>query len=216
MAVLYEDAHLLVLNKPSDLLSVPGKGPEKQDCLSVRVQQRYPEALVVHRLDMGTSGLMMMARSRECQRILNHRFASRDIFKRYEAVISGTPQPGHTAPDGWSEIDDPIRLDWAQRPKRVLDATAGKPSRTRWRLKRSMGTLSLLELEPLTGRSHQLRVHLSGIGHPIVGDRLYGDVRGRLSARRLMLHACELSFEHPYQHHTVHLVCPSGFDQISF
>ncbi len=216
LTLVYQDEHLLVLNKPSGLLSVPGKGPDKQDCLSARVQQRFPEALVVHRLDMGTSGLMIMARSILCQRQLNHSFATRAIGKRYEAVVVGAPEPDPKHQDGWSTIDQALRLDWPQRPKRVVDTAAGKPSQTRWRLKKSLGGCSLLELEPLTGRSHQLRVHLAALGHPILGDTLYANGRVTAIAPRLMLHACDLTFWHPQHDQALHVNCPSGFEQLSF
>lgn len=216
VAVLYQDEHLLVLNKPSGLLSVPGKGPDKQDCLSAWVQRLFPDALVVHRLDMGTSGLMIMARSIACQRQLNHSFATRAIAKRYEAVVVGLPEPDPRHQDGWSSIDQPLRLDWDQRPKRVVDVQAGKPSQTRWRLKQNFGPCSLLELEPLTGRSHQLRVHLSALGHPILGDTLYAEDHARPGAPRLMLHASQLVFRHPHHAQTLHFNCPSGFEQLSF
>ncbi len=195
LEVLHEDAHLIALVKPAGLLSVPGRGPANADCLSARAQQCWPEALVVHRLDQATSGLMLMARSAAVQRALSGAFAERRVHKRYEALVHGLPAsaPG---PDGWSGIDLPLIVDWPNRPRSKVDHAIGKPSRTRWRLlaqHADTGT-ARLALEPITGRSHQLRVHLLAIGHPIVGDTLYGPPDG---APRLMLHASALRLQHP-------------------
>jgi len=200
LSVVYEDDTLLVLNKPSGLLSVPGRGEDKQDCLSSRVQKRYADASIVHRLDMGTSGLMLMARGAQAQRLLNDAFASRAVYKRYQAVVDGllAQQDGPEA-DLWQQIDLPIALDWPNRPLRVIDAQLGKPSQTRWRVvsvDAALGT-SRLNLEPLTGRSHQLRVHLKAIGHPILGDTLYASTQVASKAPRLLLHATELELTHP-------------------
>jgi len=195
--LLYADADLLVLNKPSGLLSVPGRGADKQDCLSARVQGRYPDALIVHRLDMATSGLMLMARGLEAQRALSRAFAEREVHKRYQAVVDGIASVD--APDEWSVIDLPIALDWPNRPLRIIDANLGKPSVTRWRVLQTdlAHNLSSLELEPVTGRSHQLRVHLRALGHPILGDALYASAEIQARASRLLLHACALTVPHP-------------------
>ena len=191
---LYADAHLLVLNKPTNLLSVPGKGDDKQDCLSARVQEQYPDALIVHRLDMATSGLMLMARGVAMQTALSKLFETRAIRKRYVAVVDGQMD---TSPD-WSLIDLPIALDWPNRPLRIIDA-GGKPSQTRWRVmnRDHLHNTSRVELEPITGRSHQLRVHLKAIGHPIWGDKLYAPASVAALSARLLLHACRLQFVHP-------------------
>lgn len=195
--VIHADACLLVLSKPAGLLSVPGRGEDKQDCLSTRVRQHYPGALVVHRLDMATSGLMLMARSNAIQRALGALFERRLVDKRYVAVVDGKLAD---APDagGWGLIDLPIAVDWPRRPLRIIDAQHGKASLTRWRVLAHDASVptTRLELAPLTGRSHQLRVHLQAIGHPILGDRLYGsDAEAR--APRLLLHASQLQFAHP-------------------
>jgi tRNA pseudouridine32 synthase/23S rRNA pseudouridine746 synthase len=195
--LVHADASLLVLDKPAGLLSVPGRGEDKQDCLSTRVQQRYPDALVVHRLDMATSGLLLMARSTAIQRALGTLFERRQVDKRYVAVVDGdlaAPVAG-----GWGLIDLPIAVDWPRRPLRIIDAENGKASQTRWRvLARDAAARSTrLELAPLTGRSHQLRVHLQAIGHPILGDALYGDAAVQARAPRLLLHAGRLGFVHP-------------------
>lgn len=201
LEIVHSDDLFLVLRKPSGLLAVPGRGEDKQDCLSTRVQQRHPEALVVHRLDMGTSGLVVMARSREAQRALSKAFAERAVHKRYVAVVDGLMAAPADSPDGWGwgRIDLPIIVDWDRRPLRVIDAERGKPSVTRWQIQhhdQQRNTTRLL-LEPMTGRSHQLRVHLQALGHPIVGDALYATPAVAAGAGRLLLHACRLAFAHP-------------------
>jgi tRNA pseudouridine32 synthase/23S rRNA pseudouridine746 synthase len=196
--LLYADDALLVLNKPAGLLSVPGRGEDKQDCLSARVQRHLPEACVVHRLDMATSGLLLMARSAAVQRVLNESFASRQVHKRYEAVVAGSPQ-ARPSSDGWQEIDLPILLDWPNRPRRIIDPLLGKASLTRWQLVSvdAGSQTSRLRLEPVTGRSHQLRVHLLAIGHAILGDALYAPAEHAARSGRLLLHASQLRLLHP-------------------
>jgi tRNA pseudouridine32 synthase/23S rRNA pseudouridine746 synthase len=196
LSVLHADAGVLVLDKPAGLLSVPGRGPDKQDCLSSRVLQIYPDARIVHRLDMATSGLMLMARSAQAQTLLGKAFAARQVHKRYQAVVHGTPVVTHA---GWQEIDLPIIVDWPNRPRRIICAHTGKPSQTRWQWLGPEGAnRTRLELEPVTGRSHQLRVHLLAIGHPIVGDALYGSPPAAAEpADRLLLHATQIGFAHP-------------------
>ena len=194
--LLYADEALLVLDKPAGLLSVPGRGPDKQDCLSMRAQHHYPEALIVHRLDMSTSGLLLMARSPSVQRLLNDAFATRAVHKRYVAVVDGLLTP---PPEPWGVIDLPIGVDWPNRPLRVIDHASGKSSVTRWRVLCHDAALNTtrLELEPVTGRSHQLRLHLQALGHPILGDALYADGRVQALSARLLLHACTLALAHP-------------------
>ena len=191
---IYADAHLLVLNKPAGLLSVPGKGNDKQDCLSSRVQKSYADALIVHRLDMATSGLMLMARWPTMQTALSKLFEGRTIYKRYVAVVDGHMP----ASPNWQLIDLPIALDWPNRPMRIIQAD-GKPSLTHWRALHHDATCNTtrVELEPMTGRSHQLRVHLKALGHPILGDALYATADVKAMATRLLLHACALRFLHP-------------------
>ncbi|PIF74106.1 ribosomal large subunit pseudouridine synthase A [Variovorax sp. 54] len=208
---IHEDAHLLVLDKPAGLLCVPGRGDDKQDCLSARAQRQWPDALIVHRLDMGTSGLVVMARGLEMQRALSTAFADREVHKRYEAVVDGVmPQQGD-----WSVIDAPLMADWPRRPLQKIDP-AGKPSLTRWRALASVSppggpAATHVLLEPLTGRTHQLRVHLLSIGHPILGDALYGDAALQARAPRLLLHARELGFVHPATREPLHFECTAGF-----
>ncbi len=210
LKVLYVDEALLVLDKPAGLLSVPGRGEDKQDCLSARAQARYPDALVVHRLDMATSGLMVMARGAQAQRTLSLAFARRSVSKRYVAVVDGQLAPAMPA---WGVIDLPISVDWPERPRRMIDHQRGKPSLTHWRVladERSDAT-TRVELQPVTGRSHQLRVHLLALGHAIVGDRLYGCARVQAMAERLLLHACTLELDHPMSAQAMRFVSPAPF-----
>ena len=208
--LLHHDDALLVLNKPSGLLSVPGRGEDKQDCLSARVQAEFSDALVVHRLDMATSGLLLMARGLSAQKKLNAAFENRQIQKRYVACVAG-----HLPMDPyWQTIDLPILVDWPNRPLRTIHPQ-GQASVTRWRcianaIPALKGT-SRLELEPLTGRSHQLRVHLQALGHPIAGDRLYAPTDVQALASRLLLHASSLTFPHPLSGETLTWHCPADF-----
>ncbi len=189
--IVFRDESLLVVNKPSGLLSVPGRGPEKADCLISRVQSDDPLARIVHRLDMETSGLLILALSDEMQRTLSMMFERRAVNKTYVALVAGAPAQDEGL------VDLPLAKDWPNRPLQKVDLDAGKPSQTRWRVMRRAKGHALLELEPVTGRTHQLRVHMEAIGHPILGDTLYGDAVSRAGAERLALHACRLRFDHP-------------------
>lgn len=199
--LVHADDALLVLCKPAGLLAVPGRGAALQDCLARRVQRRFADALVVHRLDMATSGLIAMARGAAAQRVLGNAFARREVDKRYTAVVAGRLVA--TAGDGWGEIDLPLAANWPQRPRQKVDVELGKPSRTRYRVLghdatvRSAGHTTRVELHPLTGRTHQLRVHLMAIGHPIIGDALYAPPEICSLAPRLLLHASALGLPHP-------------------
>lgn len=188
--VVFFDADVLVANKPSGLLSVPGRGPERADCLVSRLRPAFPDALAVHRLDMSTSGLLVLARGEEVHRRLSKQFRERQVDKRYIAVVGGL-----VVPDA-GEIKLPLIVDWPNRPRQIVDHVIGKPSLTRFRvLERDLAHhTTRVELEPWTGRSHQLRVHMAALGHPILGDELYGDAS---SAPRLLLHATALAFTHP-------------------
>ncbi|WP_299513261.1 RluA family pseudouridine synthase [uncultured Limnohabitans sp.] len=211
MTPLHEDEHLLVLEKPSGLLSVPGRGPDKQDCLAKRVQDRYPEALVVHRLDQDTSGLLIMARGIEAQRRLNKLFETRQVKKRYVAVVAGQPVQTQSAmladEAGWRTIEGPILLDWERRPIHIIHPD-GKASQSRWRVLQTGDNASLIELEPVTGRTHQLRVHLQSIGHPMLGDSLYATPDIQAMSPRLLLHAQELAFVHPFTDQALAFTAP--------
>ena len=198
LPLVYGDRHLLVVEKPAGLLSVPGRGADKQDCAAARVQRDYPDALVVHRLDMATSGLLLMARGPAMQRALSGAFEQRQVAKRYVALAAGHLAAPASA-DGWGCIDLPLAADWPERPRQVVDAVHGRPSRTRWRVlgHDAARDASRVELEPVTGRSHQLRVHLLALGHPILGDALYAPAAVRERAPRLLLHASMLEASHP-------------------
>jgi tRNA pseudouridine32 synthase/23S rRNA pseudouridine746 synthase len=211
--ILHADEALVVLAKPSGLLSVPGRGPDKQDALSTRVQREFADALIVHRLDMATSGLMLMARGPAAQRALSMAFEQRQINKRYEAVVNGLWPLQPDENDGWGQIDLPIRLDWLRRPLSVVDLAAGKPSCTRWRVLShdAAGARTRLALEPVTGRSHQLRLHLAAQGHPILGDALYAPEPVRCRAPRLLLHACSIEVAHPVHGGRLRFNCPAPF-----
>jgi len=207
---IHEDPHLLVLEKPAGLLCVPGRGEDKQDCLGARAMRQWPDALIVHRLDMATSGLVVMARGIGMQRALSTAFADRHVHKRYEAIVDGVMP----VLDDWSIIDAPLMADWPRRPLQKTDP-AGKPSLTRWRALASsvQGEFAATHvlLEPQTGRSHQLRVHLLSIGHPILGDALYGDALLQARAPRLLLHASELAFVHPATRQALRFESRPGF-----
>lgn len=210
LSVLYADDALLVLDKPAGLLSVPGRGEDKQDCLSRRVQTRYPDALIVHRLDMATSGLIIMARGPDNQRRLSITFAARQVRKRYVAVIDGLlAQDTDTS----RTIDLPIGVDWPNRPRRVIDFAKGKASVTELRVlsHEQVHIATRVELEPLTGRSHQLRVHMQAIGHPILGDTLYASPEVQSKCTRLALHAVSLELLHPQSGQQLKLHSPPEF-----
>lgn len=187
--LLHADASLLAVVKPAGLLAVPGRGEAGQDCLALQVQARFADARVVHRLDMATSGLMLFARGAAMQRALSRAFAERRVGKRYVAVVEGW-----LAGDA-GEIALPLAADWPNRPRQRVDAEHGKPSLTRWRVLARASDSTRLELEPVTGRSHQLRVHLQHIGHPIRGDTLYAPAPP--GADRLLLHATQMALTHP-------------------
>jgi tRNA pseudouridine32 synthase/23S rRNA pseudouridine746 synthase len=207
---LYEDEHLLALNKPSGVLSVPGKGPDKQACAWHWALQQYPDALVVHRLDMATSGVLLFARSLACQRALGEAFSTRQIQKRYIAVVA--PELAIRVGE-WHTIDLPIGADWGQRPLRKVDTEAGKPSQTRYCALPQLpcSATSRVALEPLTGRTHQLRVHLAAIGHPILGDNLYAPPAVQALAPRLLLHAESLELRHPVTGLNLTIHCDADF-----
>jgi tRNA pseudouridine32 synthase/23S rRNA pseudouridine746 synthase len=197
------DDHLLVVEKPAGLLSVPGRSPELADCLIARVQVDHPDALTVHRLDQVTSGLVVIARGAAMQRALSMQFELRQVTKGYEALVEGVV----SADAG--EIDLPLIRDWPNRPRQKVDHDIGKPSLTCWRVlaRDVVASRTRLALEPVTGRSHQLRVHLASIGHPIVGDDFYGAAPDA----RVCLHAARLGFAHPATGAWCEWVSPAPF-----
>ncbi len=193
MRILFQDEAVLAVDKPAGLLSVPGRGPDKADCAIARALQWCPDALVVHRLDMGTSGILVFGRGLAAQRALSRAFEQRLAHKRYEAVVAGQLDRD----DG--QVDLPLRCDWPNRPRQMVDPMLGKPALTRWQ-RLSVDPLadrSRVALFPLTGRSHQLRVHLMALGHPILGDELYAPPDRVAQAPRLLLHAARLELPHP-------------------
>lgn len=191
--IIHCDDDILVISKPAELLSVPGRGEDCQDCMISRVQQDYPDALIVHRLDMSTSGLMVMARNKEAHRHLSRQFEQRQVQKTYLAVVSGSVDPR----DG--QIDMPLICDWPNRPRQIVDHALGKAAQTAYRVLcyNSEEDTTRIELKPVTGRTHQLRVHMQALGHPILGDDLYADEMALNQAERLLLHASSLAFAHP-------------------
>lgn len=201
---IYADDQLVVVNKPAGLLSVPGRGPDKQDCLWHRVQQQYPTARIVHRLDQATSGLMVLALNADSHRALSIQFQERIPEKRYQAVVQGEPVQNE------GEVDLPLRCDWERRPRQMVDFEQGKPALTRWRCIERLGNRSRMLLFPHTGRSHQLRVHMLAMGHPILGDEFYAPPAALELAPRLLLHAEQLGFKHPASHDWLSFdsVCP--------
>jgi tRNA pseudouridine32 synthase/23S rRNA pseudouridine746 synthase len=191
--ILHQDNALLVLDKPGGLLSVPGRGADRQDCLTSRVQAEYPDAINVHRLDMETSGIMVMARGRSFHRQLSRLFQAREVHKHYIAVVDGRVK------QCTGEIDLPLIADWPNRPRQKVDYEKGRPSRTRFSVLHhdTRENTTRLDLAPETGRTHQLRVHLQTLGHAILGDKLYAGKAVQDKADRLLLHATSLSFTHP-------------------
>lgn len=188
--ILHEDHEILAVNKPAGLLSVPGKGPELADCLIARLQAVYPQVLLVHRLDRDTSGVMIFALTPHAQRHLGLQFEKRQTKKTYVARVSGRMAPKT------GTVDLPLIVDWPNRPLQKVDHEAGKPAVTDWRVLKANDAESKVQLFPQTGRSHQLRVHMLALGHPILGDPLYApDTSDQYP--RMMLHAEELRIRHP-------------------
>ena len=193
----------LVFCKPTGLLSVPGKN--EPDCLETRVRDRFEDALIVHRLDMATSGIILFARGKTALADLGWQFESRTVEKRYVAVVSGTVD----ADEG--TIDAPLRCDWPNRPLQMICHEQGRPATTHWKVLARGNGWTRLALTPVTGRSHQLRVHLTSIGHPILGDEWYGDETSQNAANRLLLHAEYLAFTAPGDGPRVEVTCPAPF-----
>jgi tRNA pseudouridine32 synthase/23S rRNA pseudouridine746 synthase len=189
--LLHTDATWIVVDKPAGLPAVPGRTVELKDCASTRVQRLYPDALVVHRLDMATSGLLLFARGPGMQRALGSAFERRQVIKHYIAIVHGQPQ------DDEGTVDLPLSADWLKRPLQRVDAVGGKAALTHWRVIARDTRSARIELNPVTGRTHQLRVHLAAIGHPILGDALYAPPEAQLMAPRLLLHASVLELTHP-------------------
>lgn len=190
--ILHEDGACLVVEKPAGLLSVPGRHPDNQDCLISRVQQTHPDALIVHRLDMATSGLMVLARGKDSHRALSLAFQQRQVEKQYQAVVWGQIASSQGV------IDLPLACDWPNRPRQHINFDYGKAAQTGYQCVgfTPTGNTHIL-LNPITGRSHQLRVHMAAIGHPILGCEFYAHKAAKDQASRLLLHASRLAFSHP-------------------
>ena len=208
LSLLYLSEQLIVVDKPSGLLSVPGRDVGKEDCLSRRVQAEFPNAMIVHRLDMGTSGIVVMGRGAKAQRELSILFQERKVRKRYQALVDGQWTAAAAG-----EIELPIGVDGPKHPKQKVDHAMGRPSLTRYRVLDISAeyAVSRIELEPITGRSHQLRVHMEAMGHPILGDDFYGTPASCAKAERLMLHACQIEFGHPETGAPLCVHCPPPF-----
>jgi len=193
--IIYQDDDLVVINKGSGLLSVPGRLPEHQDCLQNRVSRVLPKATIVHRLDMATSGIILMALNKPAHVDISRQFEKRLTKKSYIARVCGEVKESN------GSIDLPLICDWPNRPKQKVDYEQGKKALTYWRVisidERQGEVSTLLELTPITGRSHQLRVHMLALGHPILGDRLYAHDRALNVSQRLQLHAQVLEITHP-------------------
>lgn len=207
LALIHVDEAMVVVDKPAGLLSVPGRGEGREDCMAARVNRQWPEARIVHRLDMATSGLLVLARGDAMQRTLSMLFQDRRLSKRYVAVLHGVVEQDE------GEVALPLITDWPNRPKQMVCHELGKPSLTRFKVLARDAALgqTRVELEPVTGRTHQLRVHMLAMGHAIVGDPLYGDQAVQSGFPRLMLHACSLSLPHPATGEALSLQCAAPF-----
>ena len=206
--VVYEDDRLILCNKPSGLLTVPGKDPSLADCLETRVQARYrerPATKVVHRLDKDTSGLLLLAFDKAALGALGSQFEHRRVEKYYVARVWGDVEGDSGL------IDLPLATDWENKPRQRVDFERGRASRTEWRVLAREGGTTRLKLVPLTGRTHQLRVHMLALGHPILGDTFYAEGPARDAADRLQLHAEMLQFTHPGDHQVHRYVAPAPF-----
>ncbi len=202
LKIIYSDGALVAVDKPTRMLSVPGRGPDKQNCCLRRVLEQFPDALMVHRLDMDTSGLILFARTPEAQRNLSLQFEKREIEKIYVALVEGVLENDE------GMVNYSMRKDMTQRlpPKHLVDCVRGKKAETEWKVLERSDAATRVALFPKTGRSHQLRVHMESIGHPIVGDNIYGT-----AGERLMLHAETLVFRHPETGELIRLESPAPF-----
>ena len=204
LAILHHDSALLVVNKPAGLLSVPGKDPGKEDCLIDRLRRVFPEVLLVHRLDCDTSGVMVFALTKAAQGNLGQQFEKRQTKKVYVARLSGLLEPKE------GTVDLPLCVDWPNRPRQHVNHEQGKPAQTDWRVIRHDGKTTRVRLMPLTGRSHQLRVHMLALGHPILGDQIYAPDTVATHPR-LHLHAYTLGLHHPGSGEWVEFTSPCPF-----
>lgn len=203
--ILYADDHLLLVRKPHLLLSIPGRHPANKDCLITRLREKYPGASMVHRLDLDTSGIMVIPLNKACHAHISRQFQQRGVHKSYHAVVYGVVGQDR------GEIDLPIAPDWANRPLQMICHERGKPALTRYEVLQRQADRTRLLLTPVTGRSHQLRIHLRELGHPILGCDMYAHEEALAMAERLMLHATTLAFEHPVSGEWLAGECPPDF-----
>lgn len=203
--ILFSDDEIIIVDKAPGILSVPGRGPEKLDSVSHRLSLLFPEVHIVHRLDMATSGIMVFARDKNALRNLQQQFQNRQTEKSYQAIIAGhlTPKEG--------AINLPMRCDWPNRPRQMVCYEHGKKSLTRWRVMEYIADNTRVELLPFTGRSHQLRIHCNALGHPILGDNLYGTEESQKATKQLCLHAQMLTFTHPSKNEEMTFSSPAPF-----
>ncbi|KZN46361.1 bifunctional tRNA pseudouridine(32) synthase/23S rRNA pseudouridine(746) synthase RluA [Pseudoalteromonas luteoviolacea] len=203
--ILYQDEHMLVINKPSGLLTVPGKDPKHADSAITRINRVYPNAKIVHRLDMATSGVLCLAMHKEAHRFLSIQFQDRLTKKRYVARVYGQLEQLN------GSVDLPLICDWPNRPKQKVCHESGKPSLTHFEVIEHEANATRVSLTPITGRSHQLRVHMQSLGHVILGDRLYAQGDALAAAKRLQLHAQMLQICHPVSGEMMHFEAPDPF-----
>ncbi len=204
LSILYQDRSILVADKPAGLLSVPGKLEGREDCLETRLRRAYPGSLLVHRLDCDTSGVIIFARNKAAQGFLGQEFEQRRAKKTYMARVFGNLQPDT------GRVDLPIGVDWPNRPRQMVDPVNGRSAVTDWAVVQRDSGETRVELSPLTGRSHQLRVHMLGLGHPILGDPIYAD-GAAADFPRMMLHARTLALHHPDSKEWVTFTSPCPF-----
>jgi tRNA pseudouridine32 synthase/23S rRNA pseudouridine746 synthase len=205
LTLLFHDSDIIIVDKNADLLSVPGRGPDKLDSVFHRLTLQFDEVHIVHRLDMATSGIMVFARHKNALRHLQQQFQHRQTEKSYQAILAGRLTPSTGA------INLPMRCDWPNRPRQIVCYEFGKKSLTRWRVMKYLDHATRVELMPVTGRSHQLRVHCNALGHPILGDNLYGTTESQTAAEHLCLHAQSLTFTHPSSGKRLTFTSPAPF-----
>ncbi len=203
--ILYADDDVLLVRKPDLLLSIPGRHPLNKDCLITRLQTDYPTASIVHRLDLDTSGIMAIPLNKACHAHISRQFQERRVIKHYEAIVYGVVQ------EDAGEVDLPIAVDWDNRPRQMICHERGKQALTRFEVLRRESDRTRLLLTPVTGRSHQLRIHLRELGHPILGCDMYAHEKALGMAQRLLLHATYLEFEHPVSGERLAGACPPEF-----
>ncbi len=205
--IIHADSAFIIANKPPGLLTVPGRGPEKQDCLINRLLSRHPNSRVVHRLDQATSGILISPQGYEPLRHIAKQFENREVEKSYVAVVAGIVEKDS------GQVELPLICDWPNRPRQIVDFEQGKAALTHYKVLERNTTLNntRIELRPVTGRSHQLRVHMQQLGHPIIGDNLYAPHDIAKSRNRMLLHAQWISFRHPETQEIIEFSLAAGF-----